>query len=219
MRGLRSSLLKLLVIFSEPPIIVSQNSGIEKTFDLNQLADTYIHRDKFCLSTTLDLNKTCSTVKENSITSNNTLLPSTGPLSATEVCWVINKSISPANEYMACGGDSEHFNIYTSENVFANSDVNPQEVSQILRQCRIDNSNNVIIAHLNMNHFAKNLDMINTIIPGNVDIIIFGETKLDSSYPTSQFLMDGFSKPYRQDRNCNGGGGGGGSYLCQRRHT
>ena len=49
-----------------------------------------------------------------------------------------------------------------------------------------------------MNHFAKKLDMIKTIIPGNVDVIIFGETKLDSSYPTSQFLME--------DRNCNGGG-------------
>ena len=68
------------------PISVSQNSGIEKTFDLNPLADTYIHRDKFCLSTTLDLNKTCSTVKENSIATNNTLLPFIGPLSATEVC-------------------------------------------------------------------------------------------------------------------------------------
>ena len=66
------------------PIVVSQDSGIEKTFGLNPLADTFIHRDKFCLSTTLGLNKTCSTVKENSITTNNTLLPSIGLLNATE---------------------------------------------------------------------------------------------------------------------------------------
>ena len=84
--------------------------------------------------------------------------------------------------------------------------MDTEEVSQILRQCRIDNLNNVIIAHLNVKHFAKKLDI--KIIPGYVDII-FGETKLDSSYPTSQLLMDGFSKSYRQDRNCNGGGGGG----------
>ena len=45
-----------------------------------------------------------------------------------------------------------------------------------------------------------------TIIPGNVDIMIFSETKLDSSYPTSQLLIHVFSKPYRKDRNCNGGG-------------
>ena len=44
------------------------------------------------------------------------------------------------------------------------------------------------------------------IIPGNVDIMIFSETKLDSSHPTSPLLIHGFSKPYRKDRNCNGGG-------------
>ena len=196
------------------PIIVSQNSGIEKTLDINLLTDTNIHMDELCSSTTLDLNINCSFVKENSITANNVLLPS---LRAIEVCRGINKSISPTNKHVACSGDSEFFNISTSENILGYSDVNTEEVSQILRQCRIDNLNNVIIAHLNVNHFAKKLDMIKTIIPGYVDIIIFGETKLDSSYPTSQLLMDGFSKPYRQDRNCNGGGGG--SYLCQRGHT
>ena len=32
------------------------------------------------------------------------------------------------------------------------------------------------------------------------------ETKLDESFPTSQFLIDGFKKPFRCDRNSNGGG-------------
>ena len=31
------------------------------------------------------------------------------------------------------------------------------------------------------------------------------ETKLDSSFPDSQFLIKGYSTPYRLDRNCNGG--------------
>ena len=39
-----------------------------------------------------------------------------------------------------------------------------------------------------------------------VDILILTETKLDDSFPTSQFMVDGFSKPYRQDRNRNGDG-------------
>ena len=33
---------------------------------------------------------------------------------------------------------------------------------------------------------APKLDTIRTIIPGNVDIMVFSETKLDDSYPTTQ---------------------------------
>ena len=36
--------------------------------------------------------------------------------------------------------------------------------------------------------------------------MIFSETKLDSSYTIFQLLIDGFSKPFRVDRDCNGGG-------------
>ena len=32
------------------------------------------------------------------------------------------------------------------------------------------------------------------------------ETKLDSSFPEGQFLISGYSSPYRLDRNCRGGG-------------
>ena len=36
--------------------------------------------------------------------------------------------------------------------------------------------------------------------------MVIGESKLDDSYPISQFLIDGFSEPFRLDRNVNGGG-------------
>ena len=39
-----------------------------------------------------------------------------------------------------------------------------------------------------------------------LDILIITETKLDDTFPVSQFHIDGFSKPYRLDRNRNGGG-------------
>ena len=35
---------------------------------------------------------------------------------------------------------------------------------------------------------------------------MISETKLDESFPTSQFFMDSFISPHRLDRNCNGGG-------------
>ena len=61
-----------------------------------------------------------------------------------------------------------------------------------------------------MSFFAAKIDAIKTIIPGNVDIMIFGETKLDSSYPTAKLMIEGFKKPFKLDRNANGWGGGGG---------
>ena len=35
---------------------------------------------------------------------------------------------------------------------------------------------------------------------------MISETKLDETFPEGQFLMDGFTPPYRMDRNVNGGG-------------
>ena len=35
---------------------------------------------------------------------------------------------------------------------------------------------------------------------------MISETKLDESFPISQFFINGFSSPHRLDRNCNGGG-------------
>ena len=38
-----------------------------------------------------------------------------------------------------------------------------------------------------------------------IDVLLISETKIDKP-PTSQFLMDVFSSPYRLDRNPNGSG-------------
>ena len=38
------------------------------------------------------------------------------------------------------------------------------------------------------------------------DIFMVTETKLDDSFPASQFNVKGFSTPFRPDRNKNGGG-------------
>ena len=95
---------------------------------------------------------------------------------------------------------------YISKEFLDNEDVKHQEVSQVLKQIRISNINRVIIGHLNVKFFATKLDDIKTIIPVNVDIMIFCETKIDDSYPMAQLLIDGFGKPFRQDRNSYCGG-------------
>ena len=41
---------------------------------------------------------------------------------------------------------------------------------------------------------------------GKVDNLVLTESKLDSSFPMNQFLIQSYSKPFRFDRNRNGGG-------------
>ena len=40
----------------------------------------------------------------------------------------------------------------------------------------------------------------------SLDLLLVSETNLDDSFPTTQFLMSGFCKPYRLDRCSNGEG-------------
>ena len=63
-----------------------------------------------------------------------------------------------------------------------------------------------MVAHLNINSLRLKFDSLVQKITGNVDILMISETKLDNSFPEGQFLIEGYSKPYRIDSNCQGGG-------------
>ena len=63
-----------------------------------------------------------------------------------------------------------------------------QHVSLVLKKIRIENISQVIISHLNINFFALKLDFIRTIFSGNVDIMVFTETKIDVSSPNLKLM-------------------------------
>ena len=48
----------------------------------------------------------------------------------------------------------------------------------------------------------KHSDLFST-IDSNVEIVTIAETKLDSSFPSAPFIVDGYSAPYRKNRNAN----------------
>ena len=75
-----------------------------------------------------------------------------------------------------------------------------------LRHLRLKNIGKVIIGNLNINSIKNKFDQLKCIINDNIDILIVTETKLDGSFPTGQFKIDGFSEPFRLDRNAHGGG-------------
>ena len=81
----------------------------------------------------------------------------------------------------------------------------PNSLSKI-KELRIGNANKVIIGNLNINSIRNKFEQLKETVLKYIDILVVTETKLDETFLESLFLMDGFSKPYRLDRNKNGGG-------------
>ena len=68
------------------------------------------------------------------------------------------------------------------------------------------NPTRLIIANININSVRNKIEMLKETITDKTNILLISETKLDRSFPVNQFLIDGFSPPYRLDRNADGGG-------------
>ena len=63
-----------------------------------------------------------------------------------------------------------------------------------------------MIGQLNINSLRNKFEALKMIICGKLDVIVITETKLDDTFPTSQFLMEGYSTPFRFNRDSMGGG-------------
>ena len=76
--------------------------------------------------------------------------------------------------------------------------------TEILKWIKAKNINKLVICHLNINSLSNTFDQLKLIIKNKVDILVIIETKLGSSFPDPQFIIDGFRQPYRLDRNKHG---------------
>ena len=70
----------------------------------------------------------------------------------------------------------------------------------------ITKNNQKLIGHLNINFIENKFEALVSLVKDKLDIIMISETKIDESFPETQFTIEGYSKPFRRDRNCNGGG-------------
>ena len=87
-----------------------------------------------------------------------------------------------------------------------NSDQLGSNAFTILKDLRIQNLKNVIIGHLNINSLRNKFNGLAELMRGKLDILVLTETKLDYTFPEKQFLVPGYKKPFRLDRNTYGGG-------------
>ena len=61
----------------------------------------------------------------------------------------------------------------------------------ILNELRAKNSERLIIAHININSVEHKFESIVSLVKNKVDIIMISETKIDESFPLSQFQIEG----------------------------
>ena len=72
-----------------------------------------------------------------------------------------------------------------------------------LKILRLKYAQNSIISQINLNSLWNKFELLVSKIASNTDVLMIPETKNDGSFPTSQFLIDGFSSPYYLDRYAN----------------
>ena len=92
------------------------------------------------------------------------------------------------------------------ESASSNKRSNKSLTTGFLENLRWKNKNRPIIAQLNINSLRNKFGFLSSQITNYVDILLLSETKLDDSFPTGQFSLNGYSKPYRLDLSSNGGG-------------
>lgn len=74
-------------------------------------------------------------------------------------------------------------------------DLNP------LQATRNKNYQNLLLCHINVNGIQNEFEELkDTVIKSNVQIMAVSETKIDGSYPNSQFMIPGYYL-HRNDKN------------------
>ena len=73
-----------------------------------------------------------------------------------------------------------------------------------IKKLRIKNPNKIIIGNLNINSLPSKSEQLKGIVMQYIDILVLTETKLYDTFPVAQFLVNGFSGPYKLDKNRNG---------------
>ena len=105
---------------------------------------------------------------------------------------------------MSMSSDNDYNNV-TISNV--RNDENDSDPLLILKKLKISNLNRLIIGHLNINSLRYKFESLKLLIKGNLDIIVITESKLDATFTPQQFAIEGYTLPYRYDRDKGGGGG------------
>ena len=83
---------------------------------------------------------------------------------------------------------------------------NKADFTVTLRLNRSKYSKNIIFSHLNINSIRNKFENLKEVVSNYVDIFVIAEAKINRSFPTAQFIIEGFHKPLRLDISDKSGG-------------
>ena len=61
-----------------------------------------------------------------------------------------------------------------------------------IKNLRLRNVNEVVVSNININSLRNKFEHLEELVMKHIDVLVITETKLDDSFSTSQFLMEGF---------------------------
>ena len=76
---------------------------------------------------------------------------------------------------------------------------NSYDIIDGLKTLRLKYPRNPIIALINTNSIRNKFETLLPPVTSDIDILMISEAKIDESFPLSQFMIDGFSMPYRRE--------------------
>ena len=85
-------------------------------------------------------------------------------------------------------------------------DKNSSDPRLVLENLKLKNNHILAIGNLTINSISNKLGNLKLIIQGKIGVLVITETKTDATFPLNQLAFQGYSKPYKFDRNRNGGG-------------
>ena len=121
-----------------------------------------------------------------------------------DVIYIQDKGFKPnldISEELHIPQDSRLFNDTT-----CHLDKMEKSPEDILMDMRTLKRSGVTIAHLNINFLYNKFEGLKLLVQNKIDILVLSETKLNDTYTTNQFMIEGFSSPFRADRDAHGGG-------------
>ena len=79
-------------------------------------------------------------------------------------------------------------------------------VKSSLCNLKLRNLNRLIFGQININSIRNTFELLFSLVSNNIDVLLISETKIDNTFPVSQFCVPGYSVPFRLDRTGIGGG-------------
>ena len=80
-----------------------------------------------------------------------------------------------------------------------------EDVNSSLCSLKLRNVNRLIFGQININSIRNKFELLLSLVSSNIDVLLISETKIDDTFPVSQFSVPGYSVPCRLDRTGNGG--------------